>query len=499
MTTLEKTLATLSLIFALGAGFFLALNLTQPQVAGSFNPTGGGTYLLNSSISSSQTSITLTSFTEPGSGIPYTMSYINTDIIYGTISPSSGNSEFISATGITQNGNGTATLTGVRRGESRTPGTGGCVASTTLAHAYPGQTQLILSNSPCFYSEFAMRRSPQNITAPWNFDQYPTASTTLGNATTSRQFITLGQAQGLANQGAATATESVTGITRLATALQTASSTFLGVNDPLANQPRYATDTPQSGCAVGYTGIAGASCTVVAQLTGKIRQTWINLMEAWTFAGGLTSSALTTIAASNNSSLALVLNGLPYKFPGTRQASSTVLAEDGSGNLSWMVPTKLASSTANFADIVNSSASTTLVSINIPANQLGTNGAVRITIPFTGLNVVTGDNFWIDFAYGTATSTSKISNGTGGTVVTDGMLSFTLVANASTNSQSLNTNLVSATEGFNATPKGGFWDMNTASTQDSTTPLQLLVVVRSENNGGIFAFRPSSILVTYLR
>lgn len=148
--------------------------LAGAQMAGAtFNPEGGGTYLLQSSISSGQVTITLTSFTEPGSNIPLTMSYINSAIEYGTINPSSGNSEFISFTGVTQNVNGTALLTGVTRGLARTPGTGGCVASTTLAHAYPGQTQFILSNSPCYYSQYAVKQNDETISGQWTFTTFP--------------------------------------------------------------------------------------------------------------------------------------------------------------------------------------------------------------------------------------------------------------------------------------------------------------------------------------
>jgi hypothetical protein len=58
--------------------------------------------------------------------------------------------------------------------------------------------------------------------------------------------------------------------------------------------------------------------------------TWSGLH---TFNAGLTSGATTTISASNVNSNALVLNGLPFSMNGTRAASSTVLMEDGSGNL----------------------------------------------------------------------------------------------------------------------------------------------------------------------
>jgi hypothetical protein len=44
------------------------------------------------------------------------MALLNTDIVYGTIAPKTSSSEFISFTGITQNADGTATLTGVTRG-----------------------------------------------------------------------------------------------------------------------------------------------------------------------------------------------------------------------------------------------------------------------------------------------------------------------------------------------------------------------------------------------
>lgn len=300
MNKLALVLAILALSIAGTIGF-----KSDAPAAGSFNPTGGGTYTLQSSISSSQTTITLTSFTEPVSNIPYTMSYLNSDIAYGTIAPSSGTSEFVSFTGITQNANGTAQLTGVTRGLARTPGNTGCVASTTLARAYPGQTQFILGNSPCFYSEYATKRNDQTITGTWRFDSYPYASSTIGFATTSLQFITLAQAQALTVQGAATSTESIAGIVRLATALQAGSSTDLGVNIPLVLQAKNATDTPLRGCATGYTSTAGAGCTVVATLAGKIRQTFLDIFataNTWTllqtFTAGLTSNGLVTLNAT---------------------------------------------------------------------------------------------------------------------------------------------------------------------------------------------------------
>lgn len=146
----------------------------QPISLGAFNPSGGGTYRLQSSIGVSNTSIRLSSFKEPISNIPYTMTYLNSAIGYGTLDPQSPTrSEFVSFTGITQNSDGTATLTGVTRGLSRSfPYT----ASTTLAVPHPAQSIFILSDSPQLFTEYAVKQNDETVTGSWSFP-YPTAST----------------------------------------------------------------------------------------------------------------------------------------------------------------------------------------------------------------------------------------------------------------------------------------------------------------------------------
>lgn len=145
-----------ALAVCVGAGISHILaplqNTQAPQVrVGAINyPTGGGTYRLASSISSTQTTITLSSFKEPVSGITYTMSYLNSSLEYGTVDPQTTNSEFVSFTGITANSNGTVTLTGVSRGLSRSyPFT----ASSTFQVTHSGQSVFILSNPPQLYND----------------------------------------------------------------------------------------------------------------------------------------------------------------------------------------------------------------------------------------------------------------------------------------------------------------------------------------------------------
>jgi len=110
-----------------------------------FLPVGMTTYHLQSSISSTATTIILSSLTEPVSGTLLTMAYMGSTIQYMTIEPRTSNSEFISFTTITQNADGTATLTGVTRGLQRvSPYTN----SSTFQVPHAGGSQIIFGDSP---------------------------------------------------------------------------------------------------------------------------------------------------------------------------------------------------------------------------------------------------------------------------------------------------------------------------------------------------------------
>lgn len=149
---------------------------------GAFNPVGGQTYRLKTSIGTTDTTILLSSFKEPITGNNITMTTLNSDIGYATIDPqSSSRKEFVSFTGITQNSDGSATLTGVSRGLSfQYPFT----ASSTLRQSHPGQSILILSDSPQFFAEYARLRSDETITGYWS-----APSPTSGSHLATRDYV----------------------------------------------------------------------------------------------------------------------------------------------------------------------------------------------------------------------------------------------------------------------------------------------------------------------
>lgn len=328
---MDKKLFFTTLILAV---VFSTISLIPPKtddpVLGSFSPSGGGTYRLKTSAGTTDSTIYLSSFKEPVSLISYTMSYLNSDVGYGTIDPQTSKSEFISFTGITQNADGSANLTGVSRGLSRTPSTVGCIASTTLAQTHSGQSIFILSNSPCFYGEYTNKRNNEAISGVWRYDTaLPKSSLT---ATTSEQFTTKTYVDSVTNAGAATSTETNGGLVELATQQEMASSTNATVDRPLVIQSKYATSSP-------YTADIWAPIT---DKDGKLNQTFWRLTDPFTWGAAQTWSASSTFSLSPiipaTKTSELQLNGLKYSMPSARAASSTVLMESGNGRLSFIRP-----------------------------------------------------------------------------------------------------------------------------------------------------------------
>jgi len=125
------------------------------------NLYGATTYYLQGSITATQTSITLVSFLEPVTLVPITMSLMNTTTAYATISPRTNQSEFISFTGITQNADTTATLTGVTRGLKRGYD---YTSSTAFKLPHAGGTQFILGDSPAALNAFLTGGGTTNLT-----------------------------------------------------------------------------------------------------------------------------------------------------------------------------------------------------------------------------------------------------------------------------------------------------------------------------------------------
>lgn len=136
--------------------------MSQAVQAQKFRLSGSGT-------SASATSITLTSLALLD-GTLITMTDFGSDVGYMTLEPGTAREESIKFTGITQNGNGTATLTGCSRG-LRFVSPFDVVAGNQQAHA--GGSIAILSNTSAFYSEYVDIKNAQTIGGIKTFSSIP--------------------------------------------------------------------------------------------------------------------------------------------------------------------------------------------------------------------------------------------------------------------------------------------------------------------------------------
>lgn len=166
MKSFYRIVTVLLASVAMLSGPFAALAADYPIGTTQFTLSGSG-------ITSSATSMQLTSFLLPDQVTPITMAMFGS-IGYGAIEPGSASKlEDVSFTGVTQNANGTATLTGVTRGMAfNTP----YAASTTLRKSHAGGATFIITNTAGYYgTEFAFVNNP-NIFTDYNTFPTPIAS-----------------------------------------------------------------------------------------------------------------------------------------------------------------------------------------------------------------------------------------------------------------------------------------------------------------------------------
>lgn len=379
------------------AGIFGAINFVQVQ----------DMYLSGSGITSSATSITLDQFKYPNGDLVVMSDFGS--VGYGTLEPDTTREENIKFTGISQLGSGKATLTGVTRGLGLSaPYT----ASSTLQFAHAGGTLFRITNSAPFYAELLAKQNNEYVDGVITYNVLPVATSTIGTATTTYQFVTKQYVDNVVNQGAATSTETVAGIAELATQLQMASSTDLGANDPLVLQAKYATSTPSANRGL---------FVPVAKNNGYLSQLWFDLTEYWDFnniewTNSSSSKATTTqmvIGSSNpaGNNYALWIGG---NSTSTGTFDLSQLCFSGSG-CSTNIGNRLLYASSTTLGRVQSTSVTTVFTVPIPANYLTGTRQVVGKIPFYG-NPSGGRAYdfsiWSD---GTliATSTVTYGNATG--------------------------------------------------------------------------------------
>lgn len=175
---------------------------------------------------SGATSITLKSFAGID-GALITMTDFGT-IGFGTLEPGNGIfEEQISFTGVTQNSNGTATLTGVSTVLFIAPYT----QTSGLAKTHAGSTTFIISNTSGFYDKFTAKADDETVTGTWIYPTNDPTRAGIGSdvdTAVATAFVTLGQLSRQAISGASNASKTVAGIVELTTQAEMDAKTTTG-------------------------------------------------------------------------------------------------------------------------------------------------------------------------------------------------------------------------------------------------------------------------------
>jgi len=222
------------------------------------------------SMTSTQTSVPVSSMTT-FDGTTITMSLLGNEA-YISLEPGSSREEIVECTGISS-----LSWTPCTRGLAFSGTSTSTVAANRKTHN--SGSIVIMSNVHYVFERLVDKESTENIDGVKTFLQYPEKGGS-DNATTSRQLITLGQAQLLANQGAATSTDALAGISRRSTKEQARTGTDLGVNDPLYLGANIASSSRD----------VATTTVIVSETDGYINQNRIDLTEAFIFASATTTT-----------------------------------------------------------------------------------------------------------------------------------------------------------------------------------------------------------------
>jgi hypothetical protein len=393
---------------------------TIPIAGATYNLSGGG-------LSSTATSLTLSSFTLKQTGQAIQDADMG-DTFYLTLEPGNNSrQEIVSCTTVAQNSGGTATLSGCTRGLSPiSPYT----ASTTLRFSHPGGAQMIFSDPPQLFNLYTTKANDEVITGAWEFETLPTSSVVCTGTThfCNKQYI-----DALSIQGAATSSETNMGIAQIATQSQWSAGTASSTEGrPLLIPSKAATTTFNNATlAANRIPITNGSGVLSAQFIATTSN------DVYKFGGSIFLNAAASIAASSGN--LLTLNSLAYLFPPANNATSSILANNGSGTLSWVKQ-----SVRTIAQGVNlggstATATTTIATAVIPANTIDA-AATRLEVESVYSTTAGSNDCWfqVDFGNGVATtslafmevepSSSGLINSTIIATSTNGFLAVSRVA-----------------------------------------------------------------------
>lgn len=453
------------------------------------------------------------------------MASMGTSIAFGTIAPGTSQSELISFTGVTQNSDGTATLTGVTRGLNKEyPYT----ESFSFKQPHQGQSIFILSDAPQVFNQYGALVNT-NTWSGLNTYTVQNAQTTAGNPTLDNEYARKAYVDAVATGGvsnnkvivagtagetvavdqlvylkvsdgrwwladadtAATVENVILGITQgsgtagnpvTSGVLTYGLNTFSGLT-VTANTKYYASNT-----AGGFSSSTGTKNVSVGESQStttiffnprfdqQLTQDQINALVGTSGTPSTSNKYVTnddTASAATASKVARRNATGDVTVPSTPTATTDAASKayvDSKGGIISQSTTPATSSVANTTE-------NTLYTIAIPANTLGTTGVIQVELNGTWAGSTGGRQITLRGKYGSTSACTMALLDTTSSATGSWRWTFNIFANAATNAQKgrgvYTQNTIVSTLGTSTTQ---FYVTDSQTlTEDSTTALNLTI------------------------
>lgn len=356
------------------------------------------------------TSLVLKSF-ETIDGVPLAMTDFGA-VGYATLEPGNGTQEEqISFTGVTQNTNGTATLTGIKTVLFLSPYT----KTSGLAKTHSGSSVFVISNTAGFYSELAVKENNESISGYWEVPDPITnqgiankeyvLSVVNGGPVTTNALIEVGTAGETIAAGQPVYLKASDGrwYKAIGTTAATVNTIQLGIAQGAGTVGvsitggvlRRGIDTHQSGGVAGSIGYVSNTSTI-ATSTGTVERAIGNFITATTFdfdpAFYYTLTADLKAAAAGNQGTPSSTNtflttqstsaGATDQSQATQNALTIVGAANSTGNRNKIAQSFIPTATQIRGVILNKQADTGTftgtVTVSIQADTAGSPSGVAL-------------------------------------------------------------------------------------------------------------------------
>ena len=290
---------------------------------------------------------------------------------FGTIEPGSGSTEDqITFSGVTQNANGTATLTGVKSALNIYPYT----ETSGISYTHPGGVKFVLTNTAAFYNEFAQRSNDNTIDGLYTF-----ASTSMPRLddykvpTNRYQLAPKGYVDDSIAGGGVPISEDTAGIGKIATKAQ--------ASDGVSSDGTYRYLLPSS-MATTTSQVATTSIPITGT-NGKLSDNFTDFTLNKTFSGDNFFNGTSTQATTTAAKLTVGTSTTATIYPGayntlTNGGDASALHTHNYSGLYFATTTN---ATYNFASYQG--ARQLIATTSIVGGTLGTAKAVRARINFS--------------------------------------------------------------------------------------------------------------------